>query len=286
MNYVSIQPLFMFCASLAVWGLCAFQTLTFLSSAEAHELWLEAAKPMVNDDNQIGVDIRLGDMFSGSKQFFIPERAVMLKQISKDGVITLNPRPGNRPAISFPAPDQASHTIIAYETIGFYLTYTEWDKFVRFAEKKGAPEILDQHNIRNLPKTDFTERYKRLAKTSLFLAEAAQKTYDAATGLEVEFIIKDVQALSLARHKVTAVLMHQETPLANAPVTLFSRTSEDVITTTVLTTNHEGMISIETQKGTFYMLDHVLFRPIAPDADANGAVWETLWVSHSFSGSE
>ena len=286
MKYVSIPHSLNLSLSLAVWGICAFQSVLSLSVAEAHELWLEAAEPMVSDDNQIGVDIRLGDMFAGSRQFFIPERSVMLKRITKDDEISLSPRPGNRPAISFPIPDQPSHTIIAYETIGFYLTYKEWEKFIRFTEDKGAADILDQHDIRNLPKVDFTERYKRYAKTSLFLSKAVEQNNDAATGLEIEFVITNVTSAAPASQQITAVLRYQDMPLADALVTLFTRTPTGQVTTTTLKTDPKGLIRVETQKGAYYMLDHVLFRPIAPDTDPNGAVWETLWASHSFSGPE
>ncbi len=286
MKYVSIPPLLNLCLYLIVWGGCAVQAVLPITSLQAHELWLEAAEPMVDDANQIGVDIRLGDMFAGSRQFFIPERAIMLKRITADGETTLNPRPGNRPAISFPAPAQPSHTVIAYETIGFYLTYKEWEKFIRFTEGKGAADILDQHKIRNLPQVDFQERYKRYAKTSLFMSKAIEQNNDTSTGLEIEFIVTDVTMVSAASQRITAVLMYQDAPLADAPVTLFTRTPEGEITTTTLATDHQGVISVNTQKGAYYMLDHVLFRPIASGADPNGAVWETLWASHSFSGPE
>lgn len=260
------------------------QTLAALSAAQAHELWLEQAEPMISEDNQIEVDIRLGQMFSGSKQFFIPERSVMLKLITGEGEVPLNPRPGNRPAISLPATDQPGHMVIAYETIGFYLTYTEWEKFVAFTETKRASVIPEQHLMRELSKDNFKERYKRFAKTSLFMPKANESIHDVATGLEIEFIITNVEPASDAVQRITAVLIYQENPLANVPVTLFIRTPDNQVMTKDLKTDDQGLVTIETQKGAYYMLDHVLFRPLASDADPKGAVWETLWASHSFSG--
>ena len=53
---------------------------------------------------------------------------------------------------------------------------------------------------------------------------------------------------------------------------------------TDLNTDNHGMISFEAESGYDYLLDNVLFRKIDPDTDAKGAVWETLWASHTFSG--
>lgn len=282
MIYVSTKLLLKPPVIFAILAVFVSQTLAALSLAQAHELWLEQAEPMISEDNQIEVDIRLGQMFSGSKQFFIPERSVTLKLITGEGEVPLNPRPGNRPAISIPAADQPGHMVIAYETIGFYLTYTEWEKFVAFTETKRASAIPDQHFMRKLSKDNFKERYKRFAKTSLFIPKTNESINDAATGLEIEFIITNVEPVSEIAQRITAVLIYQDNPLANAPVTLFIRTPDSQVMTKDLKTDDQGLITLEAQTGAYYMLDHVLFRPIAPDADPKGAVWETLWASHSF----
>jgi hypothetical protein len=54
--------------------------------------------------------------------------------------------------------------------------------------------------------------------------------------------------------------------------------------TTDLNTDDHGIISLNAEPGYDYLLDHVLFRKIDPDTDPKGAVWETLWASHTFSG--
>ena len=284
MKYVSIPVLF--------WRLAIILALSYfmpmianpLSTAKAHELWLEAASPLISDTDHINIDIRLGQMFAGSSQFYIPDNAVMLKLISGKGETPLTPRPGDRPAISFPQPAKAEHIIIAYESIGFYLTYTEWEKFVSFAKSKKATGIPDQHLARQLSRDHFKERYKRFAKTSLFLDKIGGDSNDAATGMVLEFVITDIPSSRSLIQTVTAQLLYQGEPLIHAPVTVFSRAPDGQVLTTDLITGDHGMISLETESGYDYLLDHVLFRKIDPDTDAKGAVWETLWASHTFSG--
>ena len=252
------------------------------STVKAHELWLESAIPMINANNQIEIDIRLGQMFSGSAQFFIPDQAVMLKRLTADGAILLTPRPGDRPAISFPAAADAGHTVIAYETIGFYLTYKEWDKFVAFAQNKKASDILDQHLARQLSRDHFKERYKRFAKISLFMTAANRQVNDATTGMEIEFIITNVEFISDTSQSVTARLIYQGQPMINVPVTVFTRAPDGAVMTTDLNTDDQGKVRLQTETGYDYMLDHVLFRAIDPADDPKGAAWETLWASHVF----
>lgn len=284
MRYVSIPVLFRRLAIILALSYYMPIITNPLSTAKAHELWLEAASPLISDTDHINIDIQLGQMFAGSSQFYIPDNAIMLKLISGKGETPLSPRPGDRPAISFPQPAKAEHIIIAYESVGFYLTYTEWEKFVSFAKSKKATGIPDQHLARQLSRDHFKERYKRFAKTSLFLDKISGDSNDTATGMALEFVITEIPSSRSLIQTVTAQLLYQGEPLIHAPVTVFSRAPDGQVFTTDLNTDDHGMISLETESGYDYLLDHVLFRKIDPDTDAKGAVWETLWASHTFSG--
>lgn len=284
MRYVSILQMSRRLSAVVTLSVFIHISASPLSMAKAHELWLEAASPLISETGHINIDIRLGQMFAGSSQFFIPDNAIMLKLISGKGETPLNPRPGDRPAISFPRPAKAGHIVIAYESIGFYLTYTEWEKFVRFAKSKKATSIPDQHLARQLSRNNFKERYKRFAKTSIFLDKTSMNSNDTYTGMALEFVITDIPSSRSLIQTVTAQLLYQGEPLIHAPVTIFSRAPDGQVMTTDLNTDDLGMISLETEAGYDYLLDHVLFRRIDPDTDAKSAVWETLWASHTFSG--
>lgn len=287
MSYVSISILSSLSGPLSIilkWTVLSQLLFAALSIAKAHELWIESARPVINENNQIQIDIRLGQMFSGASQYFIPERAVLLKLISAEGQDTISPRPGNQPAISFPASKEFDHIVIAYETIGFYLTYTDWNKFIGFATDKRATNILDQHIARNLSKKNFKERYKRFAKTSLFMHSASKNVNDAASGMEIEFIITDVRFIDDTTQLVTLLLIYQGRPLSTVPVTLFTRLTDGEVIKTDLMTDDNGFINLNSETGHDYMLDHVLFRAIPAIEDPKGAVWETLWASYTFSG--
>ena len=284
MRYVSILQMSRRLSAVVTLSVFIHISASPLSMAKAHELWLEAASPLISETGHINIDIRLGQMFAGSSQFFIPDNAIMLKLISGKGETPLNPRPGDRPAISFPRPAKAGHIVIAYESIGFYLTYAEWEKFVRFAKSKKATSIPDQHLARQLSRNNFKERYKRFAKTSIFLDKTSMNSNDTYTGMALEFVITDIPSSRSLIQTVTAQLLYQGEPLIHAPVTIFSRAPDGQVMTTDLNTDDLGMISLETESGYDYLLDHVLFRKIDPDTDAKGAVWETLWASHTFSG--
>ena len=95
MKYVSILYMFRRLSAIATLSVFIHSSTSPLSTAKAHELWLEAASPLINDTDQINIDIRLGQMFAGSSQFYIPDNAIMLKLISGKGETPLTPRPGS-----------------------------------------------------------------------------------------------------------------------------------------------------------------------------------------------
>ena len=55
--------------------------------------------------------------------------------------------------------------MLMYQSADEYVHYTHFETFADFITEKKAGDILAQHQSRGLPETQFTERYKRFAKS-------------------------------------------------------------------------------------------------------------------------
>ena len=74
------------------------------------------------------------------------------------------------PAINFIA-EVDGHVMLMYQSADEYVHYTHFETFADFITEKKAGDILAQHQSRGLSETQFTERYKRFGKASMFIGK-------------------------------------------------------------------------------------------------------------------
>ena len=157
-------------------------------------------------------------------------------------------------------------------------------------KKKGLAAVRQAHERRHLPEGGFVERYKRFAKASVaFTADAkagAQKINDRPVGMELEFVLRAKSNLTDGLTAFEVQLFYQGRGLPDALVTLFSRDPDGIVTTSQSKTNEQGVITVTARAGHRYLLDHVTVRETDPSRDRNKPVWESLWASLTFSGTE
>lgn len=256
---------------------------------QAHELWIAPTKAHITANEKIIADLRIGDMFVGSSMIHLPGQTEQLAMLSGRGLQPLSPRAGTRPVIAT-EPDTSGHIILIFESTDSYVRYEDGEKFFSFADKKGAGWVREEHAASTLPADDFVERYSRHAKASLSAGKHGPgkglPSVDRQLGMEVEFTI-----LSMTTHtsqtgqtELEILLTYQGSPLADAPITLFTRAPDDNVSAARYRTGTRGTINLPAMAGHDYLLDHVTLRQIDPEPDENGAVWESLWASLTFSG--
>jgi len=252
------------------------------AGSNAHELWIEPQTSAIEVGDQVITDIIVGQDFTGNAQIYLPSRTEMLAIANKDGITDLTPRPGSRPAISFDAEKQG-HLMVFYQSADEYVNYQYFDKFAGFVTEKHAPDILALHRKRGLPEKDFKERYKRFAKSSMFIGRPTTALVDNDTDMELEFILLDISPADNGHEQARIRLTYQNRPVPEAPLSLFIKPADGAVTKHTLYTDEHGEASIPTVSGNKYLLDYVVIRTLDPDSDPVSAIWESLWASLSFS---
>ncbi|MEK9800039.1 MAG: VOC family protein, partial [Alphaproteobacteria bacterium] len=142
------------------------------------------------------------------------------------------------------------------------------EKFLKFATKKGAENIAEQHRERALPLADFSEIYRRYAKASLFIGDHTDEVNDSNVGMEVEFVITSASKVENGSQRLRVRLLYQGQALGNAMITLFSRDATGKVEKTIDKTSPDGTITVTAEAGYFYLLDHVVIRCVDQDAMA------------------
>jgi cobalt/nickel transport protein len=263
--------------------MAASASLTCYSPGIAHELWIAPQRAPIQAGEKLDIDIFVGENFTGNAQIYLPRSTELLAIASTDGVTDIHPRVGSRPAISFVA-EAEGHVMMIYQSADDYVSYGNFEKFEAFINKKKAGHILDQHRKRGLPEKNFTERYKRFAKTSMFIGAQSANIAPNDTDMELEFILLDIrQPDNSDAQEFRIKLTYQEQAVPYAPLGLYVKSEDGQVTHTYLRTDHNGEVIITTRPLQEYLLDHVVVRALDPETDAKSAIWESLWASLSFS---
>ena len=257
----------------------------------AHEVWIEPTTPRLSPGEVLVADLRIGDMFKGDHLIYIPQQTERLLVLTQAGSFDLAPKIGSRPVVVVP-PEQldgvAGLVVAIYESADSYAHYQTAEKFFKFAEKKGMADVRQAHAGRQLPESGFVERYRRFAKASISIGEAARsgsyQFYDRAVGMEVEFVLLAKTPLSEGATAFDIQLVYQGRALPDALVTLFARAPDGAVTPSRFVTGSTGTIGVKAEAGYRYLMDHVTIREADPSRDRNRPVWESLWASLTFAG--
>lgn len=251
-------------------------------AVQAHELWIEPTQSHFEKNETLRADLRIGDMFVGSSMIYLSGQTERLALLTRKGRKTLSPRDGNRPVFLIPG-EAPGHVMLVYQSTSSYVRYETADKFFTFADKKGADWVRDHHASHGFPSADFVERYKRFAKASVTIDDRTPSSVDSQIGMEVEFTLLDIQQTDNGTsHGIQ--LTRDGTVMADAPLTLFARQPDGTVSTSRHRTDSQGIFTALAIADHDYLLDHVTLHQIDPDQDRNGAIWESLWASLTFSG--
>lgn len=240
----------------------------------AHEFWIAPHAYQVAPGEAIVADLRNGERFSGRALSLIPSRAERFEIVRGDTALSVGGRIGDRPALDMAAPEEGLW-IVVHETGDTTITYDEMDRFRRFAEHKGFPGVVAEHEARGLG-LPLRERYRRYAKSLVAVGDGEGS--DRALGLRAELIAL-ANPYTAGSGDLPVELRDDGAPVAGHQVEVFVRRGEDV-TVRALTTDAEGRAVVALKPGTTVMLDAVLIEPL--DARGDGPAWMTHWANLTF----
>lgn len=248
------------------------------SVAQAHEFWIDPIRPQVDAGAPLVAHLRVGDKLKGATYSYIPRNFRRFELVQGDAVIPVEGRLGDVPGLNMPAPHEGLVTVV-HLTKDYTITYNDWQKFTNFCEHKDFTDVLDAHRARGLPETGFVERYSRHAKSLMAVGDGAGA--DTEVGLEVEIIALGNPYTDDLSNGLPIEVRYQGAPRADVQVEIFARDLSNSITITTTRTDADGRAVIDVAPGHFYLLDHVVMRPLDPLAEKD-PVWESLWASLSF----
>jgi len=247
------------------------------AAVQAHEFWVEPQEFQVESGAPVVADLRNGQKFSGGALGYF-QRSIARFDLIQDGkVAPVEGRMGDVPALATTA-GKDGLLVIVHQSAPSTLKYTEWQKFLTFAEHKDFPDIRARHDARDLPETGFTETYTRFAKALVGIGTA--KGTDAPSGMETEFVALSNPYTDDLNTGFAVQLLYQGVPRGDAQVEVFDRAGDGTVSITLQRTDADGRALIPVLSGHDYLLDAVVLRDAPDDIEA---VWETLWAALTFS---
>ena len=249
-----------------------------VTPAAAHEFWIDPLDFTIAPGETLTANIRVGEDLRGASYSYVPRNFIRFEIVSGDAVIEVQGRAGDTPALNMPAPDEGL-AVIVHATKDYMLTYTEWQKFLNFAKHKDFEWAVEEHRKRGLSEERFKERYSRHAKSLVAVGDGAGS--DREVGLLTEIVVLANPYTDDVSGGVPVSVLYQGAPRAGAQVELFERDAAGDVTVRLFETDAEGVAVLDVKPGHSYLADHVVLRPMTPDA-ADGPVWESLWASVTF----
>ena len=256
-------------------------TCTALSS---HEFWIEPEKFLVDGDEKIIADLRVGEMMRGVSYGYYPRNFKRLDLKTKNILKPILGRIGDKPAVSI-APQGNTLVTLIYSTTESEVTYNNWQQFETFLNEKNLNEAKDYHLRNNFPKTKFKEIYSRHAKS--LIGSGSSVGNDQAIGLEFEIVLDENPYVKNLGNELTVSLFYKQKPRPNTQIEIFSRTDNQKVIRTTRFTNKLGKAKISVVPKTDYLINSVLIRQPDPELpykrnSKQPILWESLWASSTF----
>ncbi len=247
--------------------------------ASAHEFWIDPEKFILEPDEELVANLRVGQEFVGAPFSYIPARFTRFELRQGDQTGKITSRIGDRPALSQPLPAQGLWTII-HETRDNYLTYEEEGLFTDFVTDKDLRGVLDAHAARGFEETGFSESYRRFAKS--LVAVGSGEGADVIAGLRTEIVALSNPYSDLFDGTMRVQVLFEGEPRSDEQVEIFERAPDGAVSITTTRTDDNGNATVPVKPGYTYLLDSVTMLPVEPSQDNRNAVWASLWASLTF----
>lgn len=246
--------------------------------AKGHEFWIDPIAHQVPVGEPVEADLRVGQVFEGSAQSYIPRNFRRFDFVMGDIRLPVEGRVGDRPAFQV-TPGREGLLVVVHETTDAFVTWSTWEKFVSFLTHKDLTWGLAEHDARGLARERVRERYSRYAKS--LIAVGHGQGSDRAVGLEVELVALENPYTDNMTDGLDIVVYYQGDVLEDAQIEVFRKAPDDTVEVRLFRTDEAGQATIPVQPGYRYQLDTVVLRPlkVVDDGDAS---WETLWANLTF----
>lgn len=257
--------------------LAALFTSLLALPAASHEFWIEPEAYQVEPDGIVQGRLVNGQDFYGTELGFIPQRFDRFSVAAGMRQGDVENRIGARPALEMAPLSEGLH-IFAYQSKMSIVNYTEWEKFLGFAEHKDFEDIEARHDARGLSRDTIREGYWRLSKALVSVGNGRGR--DFRHGLITEFVALDNPYTDNMSDGLRVQLYYLDDVVPDGQVELFEKAPDGTVEVTLHRTDADGIATLPVKPGHSYLIDHVVLRapaePLATEADIQ---WETLWAA-------
>ena len=254
-------------------------SIIMAQAVSAHEFWLEPLSFEVEEDSNIQAHIKVGQMMDGDTYAFYPNNFERFDITVGENTSSLKARFAQSPAVDQPTKESGLH-ILTYQSKPSKLRYEKREKFESFLKNEGIEWVLKEHERRGLPELDFTELYKRFAKSLVKVGDGAGQ--DRAMGLPIEWVVETNPYTTKYLEAVTAQLLYLGKPFAGSHVVVFTKLGDEV-TRQTLTTDEDGRVNIPVGKGGVFLVNAVhMIDPVDQQTGVIKAAWMSLWASTTY----
>lgn len=260
-----------------------FATAIALSLAlpvQSHEFWIEPLEYQIEPDGIVQGELVNGEEFGGTELAFLPQRFTRFTVASGMRQADVENRLGARPALDMAPMAEGLH-VFSYQSRLSIIGYSEWQKFLKFADHKDFADIEARHDARGLPREGFDEGYWRFAKTLVGVGHSTGN--DFRTGLATEFVALDNPYTDDLSDGLRVQLYYLDDLRPDAQVELFEKAPDGSVEITLHRTDAEGIATLPVKAGHSYLVDAVVLRTPSDDLASQAEIeWETLWAALTF----
>lgn len=244
----------------------------------AHEFWIDPATHDLPPGGTLEADLRVGEGFRGSPQSYLPRNFTRFEVVSGDRQRPVEGRLGDIPALAM-EDLPAGLAVVVHETTGRDLTWSEWERFLGFAEHKDLGDVTAMQAARGLDQEDVREEYFRYAKALVAVGDG--RGADARMGLATEFVALANPYTDDLSEGFAVQLWLGDGVRAHEQVEMFEHTPDGDVTVSLHRTDADGIARLPVRRGHRYMIDAVALQPVEPVVQ-DGPEWRTLWANMTF----
>lgn len=255
--------------------------LIVTDKAAAHEFWIDPQDFTIATDDTLTADLRVGQEFSGAAMSYLPRNFDQFTVMNGGTSIDVGGRFGDIPALALEDLSDGL-AVIVHQTTANQLTWSEWERFLNFANHKDLGDVTAMHDARGLSLEDVTEDYIRYAKSLVAVGEGTGE--DTRVGLITELVaLANPYTDDLT--EMPMQLWYDDALQPDYQVELFAEDAEGNVTITLHRTDADGVVMLPIEPGMTYMADAVFLEAVEPEAPGD-AIWVTHWANMTFSTAE
>jgi len=256
--------------------LVAFATTHTIS---AHDYWLQPQRFFLSAGETIGVQLFVGDHFTGeAERPFQLKKTVVFQIVSENTSRDLKAtaEDGQKPVCRI-APKHSGNHLIVMERDWSHIEI-EAAKFNSYLKHEGLTAILEMRRKAGEDKTVGRERYRRYLKALIQVGDISDDTYARKMGHRLEIVPDENPTTRKKGDRLTVSVLFEGHPLRGASVTAYNRAADNT-ETQVVSTDDKGQAQFKLDRSGLWLIRLVHAQRTK---NVSGIDWESFWAAYAF----